>query len=470
MVKARAVLHDVSDGGLSADHAKRSLPIAVAPTTIDEASNTFRPGLHAIACWRLDDARFGFDASFIEDTAAEELASLASLASAHPDAPLSVFGHADLTGRDEYNKRLSGRRAEAVYALITRSAEMWEALFTEPHGNDVWGTKHVQQMLLKLGFFGGAPPSHAGADVHGAVRAYQSARELVVDGEAGPRTRAKLIPEYMDAICQTADGEPFAVRRERFLARGVDRKGRGDFQGCGEFNPVSVFSRDERRDIDRPENASARDTANAPNRRVLVYLFEPGTVVTPDKWPCPRSSEGGAGCTKRFWSDVKVRREPGLARRTFQKDRDTFACRFYHGIAMRSPCEVLRGNRRVRVKLFDPFGNIMANEPCKFLLEEVEKPSLSDADGLLSARLPNGAAAVLVGDGRFGLLRGNEDAPYEFAKHASPAGGEAIEVTSSPRSVSDHDPWTAIMEALDEIHTRYVGEDADAPGNIDLTV
>jgi len=32
----------------------------------------------------------------------------------HPACPLSVFGHADPVGSDDYNKALSGRRAMAV--------------------------------------------------------------------------------------------------------------------------------------------------------------------------------------------------------------------------------------------------------------------------------------------------------------------------------------------------------------------
>jgi hypothetical protein len=95
--------------------------------------------LEPIGCWRLDDPRFHFDSSFLLPESREEFAALGKLHQLMPDAPITVFGHADPVGNDEYNKRLSGRRAEAVYAVITRSPAMWEALYTQPHGEDHWG-------------------------------------------------------------------------------------------------------------------------------------------------------------------------------------------------------------------------------------------------------------------------------------------------------------------------------------------
>jgi tetratricopeptide (TPR) repeat protein len=43
--------------------------------------------------------------------------------------PLSIFGHADPVGDDDYNKKLSGRRAAAIYALIARRPDIWEDIF-----------------------------------------------------------------------------------------------------------------------------------------------------------------------------------------------------------------------------------------------------------------------------------------------------------------------------------------------------
>ncbi|MEZ4456085.1 MAG: hypothetical protein R2882_05980 [Gemmatimonadales bacterium] len=98
-----------------------------------------------------------------------------------------------------------------------------------------------------------------------------------------------------------------------------------------------------------------RDAKNEPNRRVVLYLFKPGTVVDPEAWPCPTAQQGPQRCHARQWSDADDRRErrsvdharrfgravrpgsPGaraaqswLAQRLGEEET-TFGCRFYHG-------------------------------------------------------------------------------------------------------------------------------------------
>ncbi|MCS6862371.1 MAG: hypothetical protein NZT92_18870, partial [Abditibacteriales bacterium] len=89
------------------------------------------------------------------------------------------------------------------------------------------------------------------------------------------------------------------------------------------------------------QSQSQRNAENAPNRRVVVFLFRPGSKVSAERWPCPRAKEGIAGCQKRFWSDGEKRRGTHLPneRREFEKSKDTFACRFYQRISEASPCE-----------------------------------------------------------------------------------------------------------------------------------
>jgi len=457
-MKGLSTLLSVSDGGLSAEHPKRSLPFAVAPAAGDsKAFNTIRPGYLTIACWRLDDARFGFDSSFIEAEASEEFATLTALVQAHPDSPLSVFGHADLTGSDEYNKTLSGRRAESVYAVLTRSVDMWERFFRTPLGHDVWGTKHVQQMLVALGFFDGPASDTLTPVASGAVKSYQAARGLDVDGDAGRETRAILIPEYMDAICKGSDGQPFIVAREGFLGRGLDPHGKADYQGCGEFNPVIFFSKDEKAAFDKPENKAARDSANSANRRILVYLFSPRTTLSdPANFPCPRTSEGGAGCKERFWSDAKVRRTYGDERRQFEKARNTFACRFYHGLAMRSACETLRGCTRIQVQLLDPFGTPMPSQACSVQMAGAELPGTTDPGGVLSAVVPDADLSVSLPDGRSGVLHVT-GAVYALARPPGDPEASSDDVASlGTRATDEEDPWVTIRRHLDELHAAYV--------------
>ena len=84
-----------------------------------------------IACWRLEDLRFEFGSSFIKPEAAMEFTQLAELVKEQPKSSLSIFGHADPIGLDENNKKLSGRRAAAVYAMLTRKTEIFEDIYSQ---------------------------------------------------------------------------------------------------------------------------------------------------------------------------------------------------------------------------------------------------------------------------------------------------------------------------------------------------
>ena len=115
-------------GGLAASHPSVQLfPILVAPATGNE-KNRIRMELIPVACWKLNDVRFAFGSSFVLPDSRSEFFDLSALRQRHPAAPLSVFGHADPVGNDAFNKALSGHRAGAVYAILTRNVTMWEKL------------------------------------------------------------------------------------------------------------------------------------------------------------------------------------------------------------------------------------------------------------------------------------------------------------------------------------------------------
>src|SRR5262249_27940689 len=146
----------VTDGGIAGKHALLQEQHALVGSTTVNEHNTIKGGIIPIACWRVEDFRFAFDSSVVAPEIATELKLLAQLVRTHsptsksegkPGHPLSVFGHTDPTGDDDYNKQLSGRRATAIYALLKSDKNLWEKLFHQPFGNDKWGTKAMEVML-----------------------------------------------------------------------------------------------------------------------------------------------------------------------------------------------------------------------------------------------------------------------------------------------------------------------------------
>ncbi len=315
--------------GKSASHAAlEGYPVHVAPSTGAE-KNVIREELNTVACWRIDDLRFDFNSAFVTPDSKDEFAELKALRDANPGCPLTIFGHADPVGDEEYNKALSGRRAEAIYAVTVHDTARWEKLYT----SDNWGLRQVQLMLQSVGHDPGVTSGQVTAQSTQAIKDFQTANGLNASGTADSSTRAKLFEKYMLFLM------PAKFEKTEFLGKGADANGKADFQGCSEFNPTMVFSQSEQAAFDSAADKTQRNQENSVNRRVLALFFRAGTVVPMDKWPCPRASESTAGCRKRFWSDHAARRGNTAERRTFAETKDTFGCRFYDRLVVASPCE-----------------------------------------------------------------------------------------------------------------------------------
>lgn len=350
-------VHSSSDGGIAGTHPQADpFELLAAPSTSNQL-NTALLRLIPIACWRIHDIRFAFDSSFVTPDITTELTMLVSLREEHKQTddaskkdqypPLSVFGHADPEGTDDYNKALSGRRATVIYALLicnsdpNAAAQLWHGVAQQEN----WDSKQRQVMQTTTGLPAGT------ADIE-LLKAYMQ----------------KLAPANL------------SLTKKDFLGQGVDAKGKGDYQGCSEFNPVLIFSTQKNNAFESQTDKTARNDANAPNRRVMVLLFRPGSQVDPAKWPCPRATEGMAGCVKRFWADGQQRRSRRLADkdRKFDDNQDTFACRFYQRLTTNSPCEA--DLITVKVRLFDPQGRPLPFAPC-LITEPGKKPRGDRATG-----------------------------------------------------------------------------------------
>jgi OmpA family len=374
------------DGGRAGNHPRPpALKVFAAPSTKEGSVdfNTIEPNLFTVACWRMDDVRFDFDSSFVRPEAKKELGMLRNVVDEHPDHPLSVFGHADPTGDDAYNKTLSGRRARAVCALLVRDAGAWEDLYSHAAGGDAWGQKQIGAMLGAVPSASGdaytvAAPGPGASNVN-AIRLFQDEHGLRADGDAGPATRKELFLAYMDFLC---DGDALKLTLDDFLGGGASDT-KGDFQGCSEFNPVLVFSKDEAAVFNQPAHHAERDTENTPNRRVVIFFFPPGSRVGEGSWPCPRASEGVAACKARFWSDGEARRNPSDVRRSYEDTADTFACRFYDRLAMRSPCEASITLVAFEVRLTDPDKDPLPRAPFRITQGASVRLGEADDDGLV---------------------------------------------------------------------------------------
>lgn len=331
---------------MTAEHpVPRGLPFYVAPTDKDDV-NTIRLPVVPICCWRLNDVAFAFDSSFVGPDFAGELTKLATMVKANPGAPASIFAHADPVGSDDVNKTISDRRAIAVYALLTRQIDQWEELYSKPVDGDKWGTKAIQSMLATVQdgsgnpYYGGDIDGKYGPETKQAVEAFQTDAGLDVDGDAGPKTRKVLFGAYMDTICVDSSGKRFLMDpKNDFLGGGADPGGKMAMQGCSELNPVFLLSQDEMSQYQQSGDTKTRNKRNGPNRRVVIFLFRPGTQVPAGAWPCPRVKEGVGACRGQFWPDGDQRRAAGDDERKYQDTHDTMACRFYDRFARRSPCE-----------------------------------------------------------------------------------------------------------------------------------
>jgi outer membrane protein OmpA-like peptidoglycan-associated protein len=402
-------LHAASDGSVSGLHAERPpVRLLVAPTT-QAQFNTYQSAIFPIACFKLENVRFDFDSSLLTPDVARETPSLKALIDKLSDTtsgttpirpPISIFGHTDPEGKDDYNKILGGRRAAVFYGLLSRRAEVWEDLYSDSehfagvNSGDKWGLRSLQIMLNAVL---AAPPTAAvdpnadpndpttpaaddqddgnpvdlpiavdgqgGPQTTAATKKFQTRAKLPASGTADGPTRSALFLAYMDLLCVDGSGQPWHLDpKTDFLGRDEGLESKADFQGCGEFNPIMLFAKDELQRLELEENHPERDARNRQNRRVMALLWRPKTRITPSLWPCPSAKGDMSGCKLRFWSDGDQRRDNGDEQREYKLTQDTFACRFYQRQLTGSPCEAAL--TVILIRLFDRQANPLPFAPC----------------------------------------------------------------------------------------------------------
>jgi hypothetical protein len=119
---------------------------------------------------------------------------------------------------------------------------------------------------------------------HQRYEEFQSDAGLTADGDPGTNTRKALYGAYMDWLC--AGGTPFRMQPTDFLGGAGAQPGdlpKMSLQSCGKFNPIVLLTTDEMGGEDTTDGTSktTRNADDAPNRRVIMFLFEKGkTQVT----------------------------------------------------------------------------------------------------------------------------------------------------------------------------------------------
>ena len=253
---------------------------------------------------------FAMDNSFLEPGLCQVLQRVAEYAESNPREKLIILGHTDLVGSDEYNQKLSERRARSVYAFLTfgrddnarrEAVDEWDNLRRlaaqwQRDVQDNWGTREYQFMLQDLDYYRGNIDGNHGPKTKAAVSDFQKYHELPPTGVMDDPTWRWLIEEYLFLYS-------LAISENRFFRNAGDECDNGPLKwlGAGEQDPVK----------------STQD-AWRPNRRTEL-LFVQGDRI-PCEVPKPRTFDkpapGGPWCLGRPYDDDNTP-EAGIKRQDF---------------------------------------------------------------------------------------------------------------------------------------------------------
>lgn len=196
---------------------------------------------------------FETERSFVEPTPENKSALQDLVAYARNPGPydlLLIVGHTDSTGSDEYNLRLSRRRAQAVYALLSGDVAEWETLF----GREGWSSLELEQMVVETGE---ADPNDP-AGLAQAVNRYT--------GSGNRAARVTLFTNYFAALLGFSGTPPI-----QFVQRDSDPP----WLGCGE----QYLLRGDRSSPSRDPGLPPITGNFRPNRRVEFFFTEQVSIA-----------------------------------------------------------------------------------------------------------------------------------------------------------------------------------------------
>ena len=272
------------------DGLSGSEPANVRPGETEQITITLRAGAtiaHAFI------VHFTFDRAFIEPCLMRVLKRVSNYAGSHGDEKLVIVGHTDEVGPSDYNRSLGDRRARTVYAALTYGAapnaavDEWDEI-RRPRsagetpsiheGRGGWGIVEYQYILQNLGFYPGNVDGQAGPLTESAVRNFQQARGLSVDGIVGNDTWRALIQAYLNHYNLNMPATQFLPNCEGEILKWLS---------CGEHMPLP--------DTPRP----CSQPAWRPNRRTELLFVNanalPCEVPRPVTFDLPPPDGIGGG-------------------------------------------------------------------------------------------------------------------------------------------------------------------------------
>ena len=158
LVSLMVVLAVVAVGGCKKKPAKTAPDMTITPTTVEpqpqEVSSAPEPTIggdetpdplagdlvaaneYATSQGLLGDVFFDYDAYELRQDARDRLAQNARFLTSHPEFLLTIEGHADERGTNDYNLNLSDRRANAAKEYLSTLGVSGDRLRTVPYGEE----------------------------------------------------------------------------------------------------------------------------------------------------------------------------------------------------------------------------------------------------------------------------------------------------------------------------------------------
>jgi hypothetical protein len=198
-----------------------------------------------------------------------ELGSAFTYARDHADSEMIIEGHADRSGDEGYNLRISKRRAEAIKALLDNKESLWMGVVDADKKDHTIETEDYQETLKSLSAkFGwscdpGTVDNAYGPKTKAAVENFQKEyngkfpanEQLTKDGKLGPRTWRAVFFVLRDLL-ETYCKKDLSLDPLPALPYGYP-EGDGIYP-CGESSPISGMEKSQE------------------DRRVEVVFYEKG--------------------------------------------------------------------------------------------------------------------------------------------------------------------------------------------------